>query len=138
MILGIGSDITNIDRIANVLKRHGARFSARVFTKTEQEKAKSKKDSAASYALRWAAKEACSKALGTGIGTRLSWQDIGVENLASGQPVLKLSGGAENRLLEITPKAHDAFLHLSLSDDPPWAQAFVIIEALPSKDLREA
>ena len=131
MILGIGTDLANIDRIQGVLSRHGDRFRNRVFTETEQAKASRRKDEAGTYAKRWAAKEACSKALGTGLRMGIAWRDMSVTNLSSGQPVMEVTGWAKNRLDELTPRDHKAVVHVSLTDDPPWAQAYVIIEARP-------
>ncbi len=131
MILGIGTDLANIDRIARVLERHGARFKARVFTAVEQAKADRHRNAARVYAMRWAAKEACSKALGTGIQMGVSWTDMSVSNLQSGQPQMHLTGWAAARLASMTPPGHEAVIHVSLTDDPPWAQAFVVIEARP-------
>lgn len=130
MILGIGSDLANIDRIAAVLERHGDRFKTRVFTEREQRKAESRPRAiAATYAKRWAAKEACSKALGTGLAMGISWKDMSVSNLRSGQPVMHVTGWAAERLAAMTPAGHEAIIHLTLTDDHPWAQAFVVIEA---------
>jgi len=129
MILGIGSDLANIDRIAGVLARHGDRFRNRVFTPTEQAKAGSRADVAGTYAKRWAAKEACSKALGTGLRMGISWRDMAVTNLPTGQPVMHLTGWAADRLAQMTPAGHEAIVHVTLTDDHPWAQAFVVIEA---------
>lgn len=132
MILGIGSDLANIDRIAAVLERHGDRFRNRVFTPTEQAKAESRARAvAATYAKRWAAKEACSKALGTGLRMGISWRDMAVTNLPTGQPVMHLTGWAAERLAQMTPPGHEALVHVTLTDDHPWAQAFVVIEARP-------
>lgn len=132
MILGIGSDLANIDRIAAVLDRHGDRFRDRVFTPVEQAKAESRARAvAATYAKRWAAKEACSKALGTGLRMGISWRDMAVTNLPTGQPVMHLTGWAAARLAEMTPPGHEALVHVTLTDDHPWAQAFVVIEARP-------
>ena len=130
MILGIGSDLCNIDRIEAVLARHGERFKTRVFTEREQAKAESRPRAiAATYAKRWAAKEACSKALGTGLRMGISWRDMAVSNLRTGQPVMHLTGWAAERLAEMTPAGHHALVHVTLTDDHPWAQAFVVIEA---------
>ena len=134
MILGIGTDLANIERIAGVLERHGDRFRNRVFTDTEQAKAKRRKDEAGTYAKRWAAKEACSKALGTGLRMGISWKDMAVSNLHSGQPVMHLTGWAAKRLATMTPPGHEAIVHVTLTDDHPWAQAFVMIEARPIPD----
>ncbi len=131
MILGIGTDLANIERIAATLERYGDRFRNRVFTDLEQRKAESRKDVAATYAKRWAAKEACSKALGTGLRMGISWRDMAVSNLPSGQPILHLTGWAALRLAEMTPPGHQSIVHVTLTDDHPWAQAFVVIEARP-------
>ncbi len=131
MILGIGTDLANIDRIAGVLERHGDRFRNRVFTETEQAKAERRADTAGTYAKRWAAKEACSKALGTGLRMGIAWKDMAVTNLPTGQPVMHLTGWAAERLAAMTPPGHVATVHVTLTDDAPWAQAFVLIEALP-------
>ena len=131
MRLGIGTDLANIDRIQGVLSRHGDRFRTRVFTESEQAKASRRKDEAGAYAKRWAAKEACSKALGPGLRMGIAWRDMSVSNLPSGQPVMEVTGWAKNRLDEITPDDHKAIVHVSLTDDHPWAQAYVVIEARP-------
>ena len=131
MILGIGTDLANIDRISATLERFGDRFRNRVFTPVEQAKAESRKDVAATYAKRWAAKEACSKALGTGLRMGISWRDMAVTNLRSGQPQMQITGWAAERLREMTPPGHQAIIHVTLTDDHPWAQAFVVIEARP-------
>lgn len=135
MILGIGTDLCNIERIEGVLARHGARFKDRVFTEREQRKAESRpRNVAATYAKRWAAKEACSKALGTGLRMGIAWKDMAVSNLRSGQPVMHLTGWAAERLAAMTPPGHVALVHVTLTDDHPWAQAFVVIEARPAAD----
>ena len=131
MILGIGTDLCNIERIERVLDRYGDRFRNRVFTETEQRKAERRRDVAGTYAKRWAAKEACSKALGTGLRMGIAWKDMAVTNLRSGQPVMHVTGWAAERLAEMTPEGHVATIHVTLTDDHPWAQAFVVIEALP-------
>ncbi len=131
MIIGVGTDIANIDRISGVLDRHGDRFRNRVFTDVEQHKAELRMDMAGTYAKRWAAKEACSKALGTGLRMGIRWKDMAVSNLSSGQPVMTLTGWAKKRLAEITPVGHSAIIHISITDDHPWAQAFVVIESYP-------
>ena len=131
MILGVGTDLANIDRIARTLERFGDRFRARVFTDTEQRKAEQRRDVVGTYAKRWAAKEACSKALGTGLRMGIAWKDMAVSNLDSGQPVMHVSGWAAERLREITPDGYEAVIHVSLTDDHPWAQAFVVIAAHP-------
>jgi holo-[acyl-carrier protein] synthase len=131
MILGIGTDLANIDRIAGTLERFGDRFRNRVFTEVEQSQAEQHKDSAGTYAKRWAAKEACSKALGTGLRMGITWKDMQVSNLRTGQPQMHLTGWAAARLAEMTPDGMQAFVHVTLTDDHPWAQAFVVIEARP-------
>jgi len=131
MILGIGSDLANIERIQGTLDRFGERFRNRVFTEIEQAKAERRKDVAGTYAKRWAAKEACSKALGTGLAMGISWKDMSVTNLRSGQPVMHVTGWAKERLASMTPDGHEAIIHVTLTDDHPWAQAFVVIEARP-------
>lgn len=131
MILGIGTDLANIERIQRVLERHGDRFRNRVFTEVEQAKAERRADTAGTYAKRWAAKEACSKALGTGLRMGISWKDMAVSNMRTGQPQMQLSGWAAERLAEMTPPGHEATIHVTLTDDHPWAQAFVVIEARP-------
>jgi holo-[acyl-carrier protein] synthase len=132
MIIGLGSDLCNIDRIANSLDRFGARFENRVFTEVEQAKAAKRPfTKAGTYAKRFAAKEAYAKAVGTGFKRGVFMRDIGVINAPSGAPTLALSGGAKARLDAITPNGYEARIHLTLTDDHPWAQAFVIIEAIP-------
>ena len=134
MILGIGTDLANIDRIQNTLDRFGDRFRNRVFTEVEQRKAERRRDVAGTYAKRWAAKEACSKALGTGLRMGIAWRDMAVSNLSTGQPVMHVEGWAKKRLDEMTPDGHKAIIHVTLTDDHPWAQAFVVIEALPLQE----
>ena len=124
MILGIGTDLANIDRIQKTIDRFGQRFKNRVFTVTEQ-------DIAGTYAKRWAAKEACSKALGTGLAMGISWKDMSVSNLKTGQPTMVLTGWAAKKMSEMTPEGYEAIVHVTLTDDHPWAQAFVVIEAMP-------
>jgi len=131
MILGVGTDLANIDRVQGVLDRYGDRFRNRVFTKIEQRKAERRRDVAGTYAKRWAAKEACSKALGTGLRMGISWKDMAVSNLRGGQPVMAVTGWAKERLETMTPDGHEAIIHVTLTDDHPWAQAFVVIEARP-------
>lgn len=132
MILGVGTDLCNIDRIEGTLNRFGERFVNRVFTAREQRKAASRPRAvAATYAKRWAAKEACSKALGTGLRMGIAWHDMAVSNLHSGQPVMHVTGWAKARLEAMTPPGHSAIIHVTLTDDHPWAQAFVVIEARP-------
>lgn len=130
MIIGMGSDLCNIERIANSLERYGERFEQRVFTEIERAKAARRPHTrAGTYAKRFAAKEAFSKAVGTGFKRGVFMKDIGVINAPSGAPTLNLEGGAAARLAELTPDGHGLRIHLTLTDDHPWAQAFVIIEA---------
>lgn len=132
MIIGMGSDLCNIERIGNSLARYGERFENRVFTDVEIAKARRRPFTiAGTYAKRFAAKEAFSKAVGTGFRRGVFMKDIGVVNAPSGAPTLALTGGAALRLEELTPDGHEARIHLTLTDDHPWAQAFVIIEAIP-------
>ena len=132
MIIGIGSDLIDIRRVEKTLDRYGERFIGRVFTETERRKAASRPHTiAGTLAKRFAAKEAFSKAVGTGFKRGVFMKDIGVVNAASGAPTLALTGGAALRLAELTPPGHEARIHLTLTDDHPWAQAFVIIEAIP-------
>jgi holo-[acyl-carrier protein] synthase len=130
MILGIGSDLCNIDRIAETLERFGTRFLDRTFTDIERAKSERRVERAASYAKRFAAKEACAKALGTGIRMGIAWKEMGVVNLPSGLPTMELTGSAKARLEAMTPPGHIARIHLTITDDKPFAQAFVIIEAV--------
>ena len=131
MIVGIGSDLTDIRRVQSTLERFGGRFTGRVFTEIERARSEAKPDPAASYAKRFAAKEACAKALGTGVPRRgVAWADMGVVNLPSGQPTLALTNGAADRLSALIPPGSRAVIHLSLTDDHPYAQAFVVIEAV--------
>ena len=130
MIIGLGSDLIDIRRIEQTLERFGPRFINRVFTDLEQKKSERRAARAATYAKRFAAKEACAKALGTGLKNGVFWRDMGVVNLPSGQPTLKLTGGAAKRLAEITPKGMTAQISLTLTDDYPLAQAIVIISAV--------
>ena len=134
MILGIGTDLANIERIEATLDRFGDRFRERVFTEREQARAERTAKPAATYAKRWAAKEACSKALGTGLRMGIAWRDMAVSNLPTGQPVMQVTGWALERLKSMTPAGHQAVIHVSLTDDHPWAQAYVIIEARPIAD----
>ena len=131
MILGIGSDLIDIRRIEKSIARHGERFIQRVFTEAEQERAEGRRGRIASYAKRFAAKEACSKALGCGIAEGVFWRDMGVVNMPGGRPTMELTGGAARRIAEMVPEGHRAVVHLTITDDFPLAQAFVIIEALP-------
>ena len=131
MILGIGSDITDARRIAGVIERHGDRFLDRIFTPTERAKADKRRNRVETYAKRFAAKEACAKALGTGIRAGVWWRDMGVVNLPSGRPTMALTGGAKRRLDAITPVGHEARIDLTITDEGPMAHAFVIISAVP-------
>ena len=131
MILGVGTDLANIERIEGTLDRFGDRFRNRVFTEVEQRKSESRRDTAGTYAKRWAAKEACSKALGTGLRMGIAWKDMSVSNMSTGQPVMHVTGWAKERLEAMTPEGHEAIIHVTLTDDHPWAQAFVLIEARP-------
>ncbi len=131
MIIGIGNDAVDIRRVEKVLERHGDRFTLRVFTDIEVQKSDGRRLRAASYAKRFAAKEACSKALGTGIRDGVFWRDMGVVNLASGKPTMALTGGAAERLKALTPPGHRPEIHVTITDDFPLAQALVIIEAVP-------
>ncbi|MXP41461.1 holo-ACP synthase [Altererythrobacter soli] len=132
MIIGMGSDLCNIERIQAALDRHGGRFEQRCFTEVERAKAARRPYTrAGTYAKRFAAKEAFSKAVGTGFYRGVYMKDIGVVNAPSGAPTLQLTGGAAKRLAEMVPDGHEAVIHLTLTDDHPWAQAFVIIEARP-------
>jgi holo-[acyl-carrier protein] synthase len=131
MILGLGSDISDVRRVARVIERHGDRFLSRVFTETERARADRRKNRVETYAKRFAAKEACAKALGTGIRSGVWWRDMGVVNMPSGRPTMKLTGGALKRLQAITPSGHEAQIDLTISDEGPMAVAFVIISAVP-------
>jgi holo-[acyl-carrier protein] synthase len=130
MIIGIGNDIIDIRRIEKTLAKHGERFTNRVFTETERRKSDKRAQRAASYAKRFAAKEACSKALGTGLSQAVYWRDMGVVNLPSGAPTMNLTNGARKRLDRLTPKGQKAVVHLTMTDEYPYAQAIVIIETL--------
>ena len=129
MILGIGTDIADIRRIERTIERFGDRFVQRVFTAVEQQRSEVRRERAASYARRWAAKEACAKALGTGLRMGVAWAEMGVVNLRGGQPTMVLTGGAAARLASMTPAGMRSCLHVSITDDYPYAQAFVVIEA---------
>ena len=131
MIIGLGSDLADIRRVEKTLERYGTRFTNRIFTEIERTRSERKPDAAASYAKRFAAKEACSKALGTGFRRGVFWRDMGVVNMRSGAPTMALTNGALDRLKEITPEGHRAVIHVTLTADHPYAQAFVIIEAVP-------
>lgn len=134
MIIGIGSDMIDIRRVEKVLERHGNRFIERIFTPVEQKKSEGRKNRVASYAKRFAAKEACAKALGTGISQGVWWKDMGVVNLPNGKPTMMLTNHAKTFLEQLIPEAHKAVIHLTITDDFPWAQAFVIIEAVALGD----
>ena len=131
MIIGIGSDLIDIRRIERSLERYGERFIVRLFTDVERARSERRKQRAASYAKRFAAKEACAKALGTGMSWGVYWRDLGVVNLPSGKPTMKLTGGAAKALARLVPAGHEPHIHVSITDDGGMAQAFVIIEALP-------
>ena len=133
MIIGIGNDLIDIRRIDRTLKRFGDRFVARIYTATEQEKSVGRADPAASFAKRFAAKEACSKALGTGFRRGVFWRDMGVVNLRGGKPTMQLTGGAAARLAELVPAGMEPQINVSLTDEPPLAQATVIISAVPRR-----
>ena len=134
MIIGIGSDLIDIRRVEKSLERFGERFTERCFTEIERTKSDGRKNRAASYAKRFAAKEACAKALGTGIAWGVYWRDMGVVNLPSGKPTMQLTNGAARALSRLVPAGHEPHIHLTITDDGGMAQAFVIIEALPSVD----
>jgi holo-[acyl-carrier protein] synthase len=137
MILGLGNDLCDIRRIQDSLDRFGDRFTHRLFTEVERARSERKNDRAASYAKRFAAKEACAKALGTGIRRGVFWKDMGVVNMRSGQPTMALTGGAAERLAAMIPPGCEARIHLSLTDELPYAQAFVVIEAVLSANGRD-
>ncbi len=130
MIIGIGSDLIDIRRIEQTIERHGQRFLTRIFTPVERAKSEKRAQRAASYAKRFAAKEACAKALGTGLRQGVFWRDMGVVNLPGGKPTIKLTGGALRRLNEMVPEGHEAVIDISITDDFPLAQAIVIISAV--------
>ena len=136
MIVGIGSDLIDIRRIEKTLERYGERFIARIFTSTERQKSDRRRQRAASYAKRFAAKEACAKALGTGMNAGVFWRDMGVVNLRSGKPTMLLTGGASARLAALIPAGHSPAIHLTITDEWPLAQAFVIIEAVASAPIK--
>lgn len=134
MIIGMGNDLCNIERIEKSIERFGERFKQRCFTEPEIALAERRRRSAETYAKRFAAKEACAKALGTGVPRRgVHWKHMGVVNLPTGKPTMALTGGAAKRLAEMMPEGHEAVIHLTITDDHPWASAVVIIEALPVK-----
>lgn len=131
MIIGMGSDLIDIRRVEKSIERFGERFTHRCFTEIERRKSDGRKMRAASYAKRFAAKEACSKALGTGLAQGVFWKDMGVVNLPSGKPTMALTNGAAERLSALLPASHEAVIHLTITDEFPYAQAFVVIEARP-------
>src|SRR6266850_2281914 len=131
MILGIGSDIVDVRRIEKVIERHGERFIGRIFTATERAKAEGRAGRIATYAKRFAAKEACAKALGTGLRAGVFWRDLGVVNLPSGRPTMVLTGGALARLKALTPAGCEARIDVTITDEGPMAQAIVVISAIP-------
>jgi holo-[acyl-carrier protein] synthase len=133
VIIGIGSDLIDIRRIERSLERYGERFIVRLFTDVERARSERRRARAASYAKRFAAKEACAKALGTGMSRGVFWRDMGVVNLPGGKPTMHLTNGAARRLSEMLPRGHEAAIHLTITDDFPLAQAFVVIEALPAE-----
>ena len=136
MILGLGNDLIDIRRIEKTLERYGERFIARVFTEIERRKSEGRRLRAASYAKRFAAKEACAKALGTGLRRGVYWRDMGVVNLPSGRPTMRLTGGAAKVLQELTPDGYEARIDLTITDDFPLASAIVIISGIPEKGDR--
>jgi len=131
MIIGVGSDLVDVRRIERVIARHGDRFISRIFTQAERAKAEQRVTRVETYAKRFAAKEACAKALGTGFRAGVFWRDLGVINLPSGRPTMQLTGGALERLRAITPPDHEARIDLTITDEGPMAQALVIISAVP-------
>ncbi|MBS0534577.1 MAG: holo-ACP synthase [Proteobacteria bacterium] len=131
MIVGLGSDLCDARRIARTIERHGERFLGRIFTPIERAKAERRKNRVETYAKRFAAKEACAKALGTGLSHGVFWRDMGVVNLPSGKPTLRLTGGAQARLQSLIPPGHEARIELSMTDEGPLTQAMVIIHAVP-------
>jgi holo-[acyl-carrier protein] synthase len=131
MIVGIGSDLIDIRRVEKVIERHGERFLSRIFTDVERAKAERRARGIDTYAKRFAAKEACSKALGTGIRQGVWWRDMGVINLPGGRPTMRLTGGALKRLESLTPPGFEARIDLSITDEYPMAQAFVVISVVP-------
>ena len=136
MIIGLGNDVIDIRRVERTIERYGERFLTRIFTETERRKSDGRATRAASYAKRFAAKEACAKALGTGFRRGVFWRDMGVVNLPSGRPTLVLTGGAARALVRITPEGHDVRIDLTITDDFPLAAAIVIISGIPEKGDR--
>jgi holo-[acyl-carrier protein] synthase len=135
MIIGIGSDIVDIRRIEAAIEKHGERFLKRIYTDVERARSDGKLGRIPSYAKRFAAKEACSKALGTGMNRGVAWRNMGVVNRRGGAPTMELTGGALTRLQQLLPAGHEAFIHLTITDEPPYAQAYVIIEARPASSV---
>jgi holo-[acyl-carrier protein] synthase len=131
MIIGIGSDIVDIRRIETAIEKYGERFLKRIYTETERARSEGKLGRIPSYAKRFAAKEACSKALGTGMNRGVAWRDMGVVNRPGGAPTMELTGSARTRLQVLMPPGHEPVIHLTITDEPPYAQAYVIIEARP-------
>jgi holo-[acyl-carrier protein] synthase len=134
MIIGLGNDLCDISRVEKTLARYGERFTQRCFTEIERRKSDRRAQRAASYAKRFAAKEACAKALGTGLNFGVYWRDMGVVNLPTGKPTMQLTNGAARALARLVPRGHEPHIHLTITDDGGMAQAFVIIEALPVVD----
>src|SRR4051794_22101695 len=132
MILGLGSDLIDVRRIARTIERHGERFLGRIYTETERAKAERRANRVETYAKRFAAKEACAKALGTGLSRGVFWRDMGVVNLPGGRPTMRLTGGALKRLQAITPAGHEARIDITITDEGPLAQAVVVITAVPA------
>jgi holo-[acyl-carrier protein] synthase len=137
MIIGIGSDLVDVRRIAKVIERHGERFLDRIFTEAERARAEHRAGRIETYAKRFAAKEACAKALGTGLRAGVFWRDMGVVNLPSGRPTMQLTGGALDRLNAITPEGCAAVIDLTITDEGPLAQAFVVISARPLRTAHD-
>jgi holo-[acyl-carrier protein] synthase len=135
MIIGIGSDLVDIERIRRTLERHGERFLSRIFTETERKRAERRANRVETYAKRFAAKEACAKALGTGLRQGVFWRDMGVVNLPSGRPTMRLTGGALRRLQDITPQGCEPRIDVTITDEGPLAQAFVLISAVPQDKI---
>ena len=133
-IVATGTEIVETVRIAKMIETHGEQFLERVYTPNEIEYCMRTPNAAQYFATRWAAKEACSKALGTGLRMGIAWKDMAVSNLRTGQPVMHVTGWAAERLKEMTPEGHEAIIHVTLTDDHPWAQAFVLIEARPLQE----
>jgi holo-[acyl-carrier protein] synthase len=131
MIIGIGSDLIDVERIRRTIERHGERFLSRIYTETERKRAERRANRVETYAKRFAAKEACAKALGTGLRQGVFWRDMGVVNLPSGRPTMRLTGGALRRLQDITPQGCEARIDVTITDEGPLAQAFVLISAVP-------